>query len=61
MIRKWIRQGDDIAVMLPYLSTYMGHTSLEDTAYYVHLVPEHLEGGQLNQWAFIPEVPVYEN
>lgn len=61
VIRKWIRQGDDIAVMLPYLSTYMGHTSLEDTAYYVHLVPEHLEGGQLNQWAFIPEVPVYEN
>ena len=38
-----------------------GHTSLEDTAYYVHLVPEHLKGGQLNQWAFIPEVPVYEN
>lgn len=60
-IQKWIRQGDDVAIMLPYLSTYMGHTSLEDTAYYVHLVPEHLEGGQLNQWTSIPEVPAYED
>ena len=61
VIQKWIQQGDDVAVMLPYLSTYMGHTSLEDTAYYVHLVPEHLEGGQLNHWSFIPEVPAYED
>ena len=47
--------------MLPKLSTYMGHTSLEDTAYYIHLIPEHLERNHINEWACIPEVPVYED
>ena len=61
VIQKWIQQGDDVAVMLPYLSTYMGHTSLEDTAYYVHLVPEHLEKDRMNEWSAIPEVPAYED
>ena len=61
VIQKWIRQGEDIAVMLPYLSTYMGHTSLEDTAYYIHLVPEHLEENHMNEWSAIPEVPIYED
>ena len=61
VIQKWIQNGDDIAVMLPYLSTYMGHSSLEDTAYYVHLVPEHLEKDRMNEWSAIPEVPVYED
>lgn len=61
VIRKWIQQGVDVAVMLPYLSTYMGHTSLEDTAYYVHLVPEHLEKSRMNEWSAIPEVPAYED
>lgn len=61
VIQKWIQQGDDVAVMLPYLSTYMGHTSLEDTAYYVHLVPEHLGKDRMNEWSAIPEVPAYED
>ena len=61
VIQKWIQQGDDVAVMLPYLSTYMGHTSLEDTAYYVHLVPEHLGKDHMNEWSAIPEVPTYED
>jgi hypothetical protein len=26
--------------MLPYLMRYMGHSSLESTSYYVHLVPD---------------------
>ena len=26
--------------MLPYLMTYMGHSSLESTYYYIHLIPE---------------------
>jgi len=51
----------DIAVMLPRLSTYMGHTSLEDTAYYIHLVPEHFETNHMNVWNGIPEVPLYED
>ncbi len=30
----------DINAFLPYLSAYMGHTHLSDTAYYVHLNSE---------------------
>lgn len=47
--------------MLPVLSGYMGHTSLEDTAYYIHLVPEHLTNTGLISWNCIPEVPAYED
>jgi integrase len=28
--------------MLPYLREYMGHSSLDETAYYIHLLPENL-------------------
>lgn len=61
IIQIWLREGLDIAVMLPRLSTYMGHTSLEDTAYYIHLVPEHFETNHMNVWNGIPEVPLYED
>lgn len=61
VIRRWIRSEIDVGNMLPRLSTYMGHTSLEDTAYYIHLVPEHFETNQLNEWSCIPEVPAYED
>ncbi len=60
VIRKWILQGTDVSAMLPRLSTYMGHTKLEDTAYYIHLVPEHFKEHRMNEWSDIPEVPVYE-
>ena len=60
-IKKWFAEGKDIASMLPVLSGYMGHTSLEDTAYYIHLVPEHLTDTGLISWNCIPEVPAYED
>lgn len=59
VIQKWLSQGLDVTVMLPRLSTYMGHTSLEDTAYYIHLLPEHLKKNHMNEWPGIPEVPAY--
>lgn len=37
---KWISEGKDVNACLPYLSEYMGHELLSDTAYYIHLVPE---------------------
>lgn len=61
VIKKWFAEGKDIASMLPVLSGYMGHTSLEDTAYYIHLVPEHLTNTGLISWNCIPEVPAYED
>ncbi|MCD2346147.1 tyrosine-type recombinase/integrase [Clostridium guangxiense] len=37
---KWLNEGKDLTACLPYLSAYMGHAQLSDTAYYIHLVPE---------------------
>ena len=39
-LNRWIAAGIDINSMLPYLSRYMGHSCLESTDYYLHLVPE---------------------
>ena len=39
-LNRWIEQGTDVHAMLPYLTRYMGHASLESTFYYLHLVPE---------------------
>ena len=61
VIKKWIDEGKNINTMLPYLSGYMGHSSLEDTAYYIHLVPEHLIETGLTTWGGMPEVPAYES
>lgn len=36
----WVREGRDVNAMLPYLSAYIGHRSVEATDYYLHLVPE---------------------
>jgi len=39
-IMKWSAEGKDIHAMLPYLMRYMGHSSLESTYYYIHLLPD---------------------
>jgi integrase len=36
----WIQEGKDLQAYLPYLSVYLGHASLSETDYYLHLVPE---------------------
>lgn len=40
VIYKWIKEGRNVESCLPYLSEYMGHSNLSDTAYYIHFVPE---------------------
>ncbi len=37
---KWSLEGKDVHAMLPYLMRYMGHSSLESTYYYIHLIPD---------------------
>lgn len=52
-------QGDDVNAMLPYLSRYMGHASLDSTFYYVHTSPDFLKNNaQLSQpyQGLFPEV-----
>ena len=34
---KFIDEGEDLNNILPYMSSYMGHSSFEETAYYIHL------------------------
>ena len=39
-IIRWSKEGKDIHAMLPYLMRFMGHTGLENTYYYIHLIPD---------------------
>jgi integrase len=39
-LRRWFARGHDVGALLPVLQTYMGHSSLADTAYYLHLTAE---------------------
>ncbi len=39
---RWLDEGKNLYNMLPYLRTYMGHSSLSQTAYYIHILPENL-------------------
>lgn len=56
----WMNEGKDLNVMIPYLSTYMGHAQLSDTYYYIHLVPgllEEMSGFTFSSAeVFLPEV-----
>lgn len=60
-IIQWMNEGKDVMNLLPYLSTYMGHGSIEYTAYYIHLVPSHLNSSHLAEWSCPIEVPAYED
>lgn len=39
-LRFWFAQREDVGALLPILQTYMGHSSLGDTAYYLRLTAE---------------------
>lgn len=39
-LRSWFAQGQDVGALLPVLQAYMGHSSIADTAYYLHLTAE---------------------
>ena len=39
---RWLDAGVDLNVRLPYLRSFMGHGSLEETEYYIHILPESL-------------------
>lgn len=57
---KWLNEKEDLYAKMPYLSAYLGHTSFEDTAYYIHLLPENLLASSAVDWSrfsdLIPEV-----
>ena len=39
-LRGWFARGDDVGALLPVLQAYMGHSSPDDTAYYLRLTAE---------------------
>ena len=39
-LRAWFAQGRDVGALLPVLQAYLGHASIADTAYYLHLTAE---------------------
>ena len=60
----WMEQGIPLRSMLPYLSKYLGHKSVEDTFYYYHQIDTafrivHCKDSRSK--AIIPEVPAYED
>ena len=42
--------------LMPYLSTYMGHVSLEETLYYIHLLPERLKSSPGIDWKMLNDI-----
>lgn len=35
-MNEWMKEGKDFNAMMPYLSRYLGHTSIDETQYYYH-------------------------
>jgi integrase/recombinase XerD len=39
-LRSWFAHGRDVSALLPVLQAYLGHSSIADTGYYLHLTAE---------------------
>ena len=65
ILQKWLDEGRDLYTMLPYLRAYMGHDHINDTAYYIHILPERLLHSPEIDWAgmdsTMPEVSIWED
>ena len=49
-IMRWIDEGKDVMVLLPYLSTYLGHAEIRSTFYYIHLLPDRIRKSSGIDW-----------
>ncbi|MBS4033958.1 MAG: tyrosine-type recombinase/integrase [Ignavibacterium sp.] len=59
----WMNEGKDFGAMMPYLSRYLGHTSIDETQYYYHQVVSAFEIVRKHDSVadrVIPEVAPYE-
>jgi len=61
VLQNWIDDGRDLYAMLPYLRAYMGHERFEDTAYYIHLLPDRLLASPGVDWDHIDSVGLKED
>ena len=62
-LNRWLDEGADLNNKLIYLMVYMGHDYIDETKYYVHIMPENLVKSAGIDWkalnAVIPEVSVW--
>lgn len=56
IIQQWLDEGKNLYVMLPYLRAYMGHVRFEDTAYYIHILPNRLVNSPNVNWEYIDSI-----
>lgn len=56
LIQKWLDEGRDLYAMLPYMRSYMGHARFEDTAYYIHIIPDRLVSSPGVDWEAIDKI-----
>lgn len=63
-LQRWLDSGEDLNAKLPYLRAYMGHSTLSQTAHYIHILPENLLKSSAINWAtfgkLIPEVDAWQ-
>jgi len=52
-LNRWLDEKRDLMVMLPYLCAYMGHRSMNETAYYIHILPENLSKSPSVDWGLL--------
>ena len=55
-IMRWVDEERDVMALMPYLSTYMGHVCLEETLYYVHLLPERIKNSPGIKWEMMRDI-----
>ena len=49
-LNRGLDNGENLMAMLPFLRTYMGHQTLSQTAYYIHLLPESIIKSSAIDW-----------
>ena len=62
-MNEWMETGVDTAVMMPYLSRYLGHSSISETQYYYHAIEQAfpiIRRRDAVARSIIPEVVTYE-
>lgn len=62
-INTWIKEGYDMENMMPYLSRYLGHKTIDETHYYYHLAAaatDIIRSRDMLSDRVIPEVIDYE-
>lgn len=55
-LQRWLDEGKNLYAMLPYLRAYMGHEKFEDTAYYIHILPDRLLKSPGVDWEAIDRI-----